>query len=304
MSASRPYGRPAASPPSPRRTDAELQVRVSYSLVAVVIVALAPVVGLTALHVGPRPFSLGVMLAALLVLAALIARGLGGELRRDVAALTLTARKLSEARLDQKVRLLAVAPRAATAEVDGLQHALEGLLDRARRQQVEIFLATERTIEARRAKSQHLAATSHDLRNALSPVLGFTDLLAGGYEGELTVAGQRRMARMQRQGRRLLRILSEILDTAKLESQTIDLHPRDCSAAELFAQAVSEVRRLRSIDVLPMRVEIAPDLPPVGVDPIRFPQALSYLCGHVIDSLDAEAEAGTSGGGNAATCRR
>jgi signal transduction histidine kinase len=96
---------------------------------------------------------------------------------------------------------------------------------------------------------------------------------------------------MRQQGQRLLRTLSEILDTAKLESQTIDLHPRECSAAEVLAQAVSEVRRLRSIEVLPLRVEIAPDLPPIAVDPIRFPQALSYLCGHVLDSLDAEAEA-------------
>jgi signal transduction histidine kinase len=274
---------------------------VSYALLAVVSAALVPALVLTTLHGESRPGPGGPLplwgaAAGLLGLAAVLALGLGRGLRRDVATLSLTAKRLSEARLDQQVRLLAVAPRAATAEVDVLQRALFDLIDRARRMQVEIFLATERTIEARRAKSQHLAATSHDLRNALSPVLGFTDLLAGGYEGELPLAGQLRLQRMQRQGRRLLRILSEILDTAKIESQTIDLHPRECSPAELLAQAVSEVRRLRSVDVLPMRLEIAPDLPLLAVDPVRFPQALSYLCGHVIDSLDAEAEAIADGG--------
>ena len=291
--------RAVAPPAGLWRTEAELQGRVSFALLAVVTAGLLPALLLTTLHGAPRPLGAGGWplplwgaAAGLLGLAALIALGIGGGLRRDLATLTLTAKRLSEARLDQQVRLIATAPHAATAEVAGLQHALFELIDRARRLQVEIFLATERTIEARRAKSQHLAATSHDLRNALSPVLGFTDLLAGGYEGELPPAGQLRIQRMQRQGRRQLRILSEILDTAKIESQTIDLHPRDCSPAELLAQAVSEVRRLRSVDRLPMRLELAPELPLLGVDPIRFPQALSYLCGHVIDSLDAEAEAG------------
>jgi signal transduction histidine kinase len=271
--------------------------RPQYALILVVSAALVPALVLTTLYRGPHPdwpIALWSVLLVLLALATWIALGLASELRRDVATLDQTARRLAEARLDQQVRLLAVSPRAATAEVGRLQQALCGLVDRARRLQVEIFLATERTIEARRAKSQHLAATSHDLRNALSPVLGFTDLLAGGYEGELPPAGQRRLARMQRHGQRLLRILSEILDTAKLESQTIDLHPRDCSAAELCAQAISEVRRLRAIDALPMRIELAPDLPLLGVDPIRFPQALSYLCGHIIDSLDGEAEAASA----------
>ncbi len=276
---------------------AELHGRVGYALLAVVATALVPALVLTSLHgdAATLPLPLWGTAAALFGLAAVIALGLGGGLGRDVATLSVTAKRLSEARLDQQVRLLAVAPRAATTEVDALQRSLFDLIDRARRMQVEIFLATERTIEARRAKSQHLAATSHDLRNALSPVLGFTDLLAGGYEGDLPLAAQLRLGRMQQRGRRLLRILSEILDTAKIESQTIDLHPRDCSPAELFAQAVSEVRRLRAADVLPMRLEIAPDLPLLAVDPVRFPQALSYLCGHVLDSVEVEAEAAAHG---------
>ena len=287
--------RAAATPTSRWRSEAELQGFVSYTLLAVVSAALLPAFVLATLHQAPRPpaagsLLLGATVAGLLGLALSIALGIGSRLRRELTALSLTAKRLLEARLDQQVRLLIAAPPAAIAEVEVLHRALFDLVERARRLQVEIFLATERTIEARRAKSQHLAATSHDLRNALSPVLGFTDLLAGGYEGELPPAGQLRIKRMQQKGRRQLRILSEILDTAKIESQTIDLHPRECSPAELLAQAMSEVRRLRSLDVLPVRLELEPELPLLAVDPVRFPQALSYLCGHILDSLEAEAE--------------
>mgnify|MGYP000160830560 CR=1 FL=1 len=286
--------RAAAAPASRWRIEAELQGFVSYALLAVVSAALLPAFVLATLHPAPRPGAgallLGATVAGLLGLALIIALGIGSRLRRELTTLSLTAKRLLEARLDQQVRLLIAAPPAAIAEVEVLHRALFDLVERARRLQVEIFLATERTIEARRAKSQHLAATSHDLRNALSPVLGFTDLLAGGYEGELPPAGQLRIKRMQQKGRRQLRILSEILDTAKIESQTIDLHPRECSPAELLAQAMSEVRRLRSLDVLPVRMELEPELPLLAVDPVRFPQALSYLCGHILDTLEAEAE--------------
>ena len=286
--------RAAAAPSSRWRTEAELQGFVSYTLLAVVSAALLPALVLATLHQAPRSAAsallLGATVAGLLGLVLLIALGIGSRLRRELTTLSLTAKRLLEARLDQQVRLLIAAPPAAIAEVEVLHRALFDLVERARRLQVEIFLATERTIEARRAKSQHLAATSHDLRNALSPVLGFTDLLAGGYEGELPPAGQLRIKRMQQKGRRQLRILSEILDTAKIESQTIDLHPRECSPAELLAQAMAEVRRLRSLDVLAVRMELEPELPLLAVDPVRFPQALSYLCGHILDTLEAEAE--------------
>ena len=288
--------RVVAPPAGPWRTGSELQGRMILGLLAIVGAGVTPALLLTAQSLRPQagwwehgePLALLAIGAAVLLLGLLLAATLSQRMRQDLGALQDTVIRLAEARLDVQVRLIALTPKAALHEVRDLQQALFDLIDRARRLQVEIFLATERSIEARRAKSQYLAATSHDLRNALSPVLGFTDLLGGGYQGNLQPQTRVVVQRMQRQGRRLLRTLSEILDTAKAESQTIELQPRECSASELLTQAVSEVRRLRAVERLPIRIELPAELPHVLVDPLRFPQALAYLCGHVIDSLNAD----------------
>lgn len=237
------------------------------------------------------PVGILISLTLLLLCAGALSVVGAGAVARDVLALTaqVTAQVQGQGPGHGPVAPPQQAEALSTAEARQIATALTRLMDRMRRLHVESYLAIERTIDARRAKSQFLASMSHDLRSPLSSVLGFAELLSSGYEGDIPAPAGKRLQHIHKTGRRLLKLLSEILDTAKVESQTIELHPRRCVPSELLAQAVSEARRGRLSDDIPVVLDIAPGMPAVSVDPVRYPQALAHLIGHVLDGTNAEA---------------
>src|SRR4030095_7533993 len=125
-------------------------------------------------------------------------------------------------------------PPILTAEVRRLLAAANRLLERVPRLTVESFLAVERAEEARRLKSQFLANMSHDLRSPLNSILGFSELLLRGLEGEISPGQRVVLAAVHSTGLNLLRMLTEILDTAKVESGKLELHRQSTQPAEIL----------------------------------------------------------------------
>src|SRR6185312_12572088 len=72
---------------------------------------------------------------------------------------------------------------------------------------------------ASRAKSEFLANMSHEIRTPLSAMLGFAEVMLS--EGNLSVDHRDYISIIARNGRQLVRIVDEILDLAKIESDTI-----------------------------------------------------------------------------------
>ena len=142
--------------------------------------------------------------------------------------------------------------------------------------------------------SRHLAATSSHVYAARSARYGTPDArrrLKAARRPPGSCVWRRREEGWQRPSSQPVSILGE--------SQTIDLHPRECSPAEL-AQAMAEVRRLRSRGrVLAVRVELEPELP-LTCRWIRCAAPQSAPCdawrGHIPtqNALEGEAEAEAS----------
>jgi signal transduction histidine kinase len=174
-----------------------------------------------------------------------------------------------------------------TSEVRRVTMAVNRLLERIPRLTVESFLAVERAEEARRLKSQFLANMSHDLRSPLNSILGFSELLLRNLEGDIS-AGQRVvLAAVHATGLNLLRLLTEILDTAKVESGKMELHRQSTPPAEILTQAQQEARRGRPLSTTDqMSVELEPGMGPIYVDPLRMTQAITHLLNYALDAAD------------------
>jgi signal transduction histidine kinase len=126
---------------------------------------------------------------------------------------------------------------------------------------------------------------SHDLRSPLNSILGFSELLLRGLEGEIKPEQRITLAAMHSTGQRLLRILNEILDTAKAENGRMELHRQSTAPAELLRQASQEARRGRSSQVADeLLVELQPGLGPIHVDPLRLTQAVTHLLNFALDA--------------------
>jgi PAS domain S-box-containing protein len=131
--------------------------------------------------------------------------------------------------------------------------------------------------EASRAKSAFLAAMSHELKTPLNAVLGFSEIIKSEMLGPITPARYREYADdIYASGTRLLAIVSDVLDVARLSGGAITLNSRPSFAASLADEALS-LARLTTGDTRTVAIHAPEPLPLVDVDPQRLRQALTNV---------------------------
>ncbi len=83
------------------------------------------------------------------------------------------------------------------------------------------------------AKSEFLASVSHDLRTPLNILLGYTQLIAEGTFGDVTVAQADTLARMERTAGAQLTLIDDLLDLARIEQGKLGCTMRAVHVGEL-----------------------------------------------------------------------
>ncbi|KIG19490.1 Two-component hybrid sensor and regulator [Enhygromyxa salina] len=164
----------------------------------------------------------------------------------------------------------------ATAELRGLVAAVDRLVSRITDANVHKYVLIEHGHEADRLKSQFLANMSHDLRSPLNSVLGFSELLTTGIEGELEAQQLEMVGTIHRTGKDLLQQIDDILDTAKIEAGRMELHREPSPPATLISRAIRRAR-VRIDQPIEFETSFAPGLPPAFADPYRTTQALENV---------------------------
>ena len=148
----------------------------------------------------------------------------------------------------------------------------------------ELVVAKEGADRANMAKSYFLAAMSHEIRTPLNGVLGMLQLLQASALGE----SQRRYVDMAAlSSRRLTRLLSDIIDLSKIESERLDLHEAVFSVSDLqetVANIFSNAAMEKGI-VLEFDIDAAMPSSMVG-DALRVRQILINLVGNAIKFTD------------------
>jgi len=95
-----------------------------------------------------------------------------------------------------------------------------------REQELKMRAAQERAEAASRAKSLFLANMSHELRTPLNAIMGFADMMRMEAFGAMGHERYREYAAtICNSGQHLLDLITDILDTAKIESGKLELHP-------------------------------------------------------------------------------
>jgi signal transduction histidine kinase len=130
---------------------------------------------------------------------------------------------------------------------------------------------------ASRQKSQFFAHFSHELRTPLNSILGFSELLRSGTHGTLNERQHRYVRHVQDSGTRLLQLISDILDLAKVEAGKLSLQLQTILVQPLIEQALAVMQPQAGSKRLRLLQSTPDELPPVCADPARVHQILLNL---------------------------
>ncbi len=137
-----------------------------------------------------------------------------------------------------------------------------------------------------RQRARFLGALGHELRNPLNSVTGFSDMLLGSIDGELNAEQEQSVRTIRASAERLLRLVSTVVDRAKVEAGTLRLQQQWVAPDELISEAIGFVRsRAEETNVIG---GVSEGLPRVFVDKHRTVHSLVSLAVLVIRSSESD----------------
>jgi len=148
---------------------------------------------------------------------------------------------------------------------------------------VEQAATVERLRELDHLKSDFLANMSHELRTPLNSILGFTDVMLLGIDGELTEQMQNDLTLIGKNGKHLLGLINDVLDMAKIESGRMRLGVDAFELRELLSEAIDLSSSLAREKGILVEMEMPEDQSIIiRADRIRLRQVLINLLGNGI----------------------
>ena len=144
----------------------------------------------------------------------------------------------------------------------------------------ELAQANLALYESNRLKSDFLATMSHELRTPLNSVLGFGEVLQSS--NGLSDKQQRWVRNILSSGKRLLELINEILDLAKIEAGKMHVRLDDFSIYEVCEGLLGMFRPLAEKKNLDLRSQLEPGIPVLRQDMGKLQQILSNLLTNAI----------------------
>ena len=159
--------------------------------------------------------------------------------------------------------------------------------ERAQAQQGQLAVQNERLRELDQLKDEFVALVSHELRTPLTSIIGYLELLQ---DEERTRLGsdQRQYADiMQRNAKRLLRLVGDLLFLARIQSGSLHLEFGETDLTEVIENAIDETRPAATAKRITLTLSARP-LPRLRADGIRLAQLAANLLSNAVKFTPAE----------------
>jgi signal transduction histidine kinase len=199
----------------------------------------------------------------------------GGFSQNDVRLLTVFAAQAAIA--IQNARLYTSLEESAQ-QLEAKVHARTAELEATYR---ELAVSHARLRELDQLKSDFLSNVSHELRTPLASVKGFVDNLLDGVTGPLGDKQRHYLHRVRDNAERLTRMVSDLLDLARIEAGKVDLARETLAVPGLVEELLETLRPLARARGILLAGEVAP-CPPVQGDGDKLVQVLTNLVSNAL----------------------
>ena len=209
-------------------------------------------------------------------------------LHRYVLRLPPTNRDLGVNEMPQSGR---IGPLSDGDTVIGTVTVLEDVSDRlasdaALRRQIDVQqMARVAAEKALRAKDEFLSTVSHEIRNPLNAVLGWTRILLDRKDVDAEVLA-RALRVIDRNAALQARMIDDLLDVARIASGKLRLEMQTVDLPAVALAAVDVVGPSATAKQIEVRTRLDPKAPPVLGDPQRLQQIIWNLLSNAVKFTD------------------
>ena len=183
------------------------------------------------------------------------------------------------------------------AQTEELQEAAEELevnSEALRKANTELAAKTREAERARdaaqaanSAKSEFLAMMSHELRTPLNAIAGYGELLSLGIHGGLNEAQAKAIDRIRRAQRRLLSMINDVLNFARLEAGRVEISIENVPINATFADLEATIDPQMALKGLSYRFERCEPELIVRADREKMEQVLLNLLSNAVKFTDS-----------------
>lgn len=140
----------------------------------------------------------------------------------------------------------------------------------------------ERLREVDRLKQEFLANMSHELRTPLNSIIGYSEVLLDGVDGDLNEEAHEDVEAIHTSGKHLLSIINEILDLAKIDAGQMRLSRQERDIVEILKHIVVSSQVLVKDKPVEILLEEATPVAMTYIDSVRMNQIMLNLVGNAI----------------------
>lgn len=131
--------------------------------------------------------------------------------------------------------------------------------------------------QANRSKTEFISFVTHELKNPMTSIRGYTDLLRMGQMGPLTDTQAQFLATIRANADRMARLVSDLADVARIEAGQLRLEKAPVAVQDIVDETVQALRGQIEEKNQSLHVELPADLPPLYADHTRMVQVLTNL---------------------------
>jgi signal transduction histidine kinase len=131
-------------------------------------------------------------------------------------------------------------------------------------------------------KEEFLAVTTHDLRSPLTVISGVISFFSSGRLGELTPEQQNMVAMMERNTQNLIELVNDLLDSAKIESGTLQLDLAPTEMPALVGEICEAMGTMAGERGVTVDCHFPDDLPRVTADRAKLRRVLVNLVSNAV----------------------